>query len=35
MQPQGWRTLEELSTNPNPVTALAAAEALARAKREA
>jgi HEAT repeat protein len=35
MQPQGWRTLEELSTNPNPVTALAASEALARAKREA
>ena len=34
MPPQGWRTLEELSTNPNPVTALAASEALARARRE-
>ena len=35
MPPQGWRTLEELSTNANPVTALAAGEALARARREA
>lgn len=35
MPPQGWRTLEELSTNPNPVTALAAGEALARARTEA
>jgi hypothetical protein len=35
MPPQGWRTLEELSTNSNPVTALAAGEALARARREA
>jgi HEAT repeat protein len=35
MPPQGWRTLEELSTNSNPVTALAAGEALARARMEA
>jgi hypothetical protein len=34
MPPQGWRTLEELSANPNPVTALAASEALARARTE-
>jgi HEAT repeat protein len=35
MPPQGWRTLEELSTHSNPVTALAAGEALTRARREA
>jgi HEAT repeat protein len=35
MPPQGWRTLEELSTHSNPVTALAASEALARARKEA
>jgi HEAT repeat protein len=35
MPPQGWRTLEELSSNRNPATALAAGEALARARREA
>jgi HEAT repeat protein len=35
MPPQGWRTLEELSASPNPVTALAATEALARARMEA
>jgi hypothetical protein len=35
MPPQGWRTLEELSTSPNRVTALAAGEALARARTEA
>lgn len=35
MPPQGWRTLKELSASPNPVTALAAGEALARARREA
>jgi hypothetical protein len=34
MPPDGWRALEELSTNSNLVTALAAGEALARAKRE-
>ena len=32
MPPQGWRTLEELSESSNPVTALAAGEALARAR---
>ena len=35
MPPQGWRTLEELSASPTPATALAASEALARARREA
>ena len=35
MPPQGWRTLEELSMSPNPVTALAAGEALKRARMEA
>ena len=35
MPPQGWRALEELSTHSNPVTALAASEALARARKEA
>lgn len=35
MPPQGWRTLEELSASSNPVTALAAREALARARTEA
>jgi hypothetical protein len=35
MPPQGWRALEELSTHPNPVTALAAGEALTRARMEA
>ena len=35
MPPQGWRTLEELSASSNPVTALAAGEALARARTEA
>ena len=35
MPPQGWRTLEELSTNPNPSTAMAAGEALAHARAEA
>jgi HEAT repeat protein len=34
MPPQGWRTLAELSESPNPVTALAASEALARARME-
>jgi HEAT repeat protein len=33
MPPQGWRSLEELSASPNPVTALAAGEALARARK--
>ena len=35
MPPQGWRSLEELSASPNPVTALAAGEALARARKGA
>ena len=35
MPPQGWTTLEELSGSSNAATALAAGEALARAKREA
>jgi HEAT repeat protein len=35
MPPQGWATLEELSGSRNAGTALAAGEALARAKREA
>ena len=35
MPPVGWRTLEELSASPNPATALAAGEALARARKEA
>jgi HEAT repeat protein len=35
MPPQGWRTLEELSASSNPVSALAAREALARARTEA
>ena len=33
MPPQGWQSLEELSASPNPVTALAAGEALARARK--
>jgi HEAT repeats len=32
MPPQGWRALEELSASPNPATALAASEALVRAR---
>jgi HEAT repeat protein len=35
MPPEGWRSLEELSASPNPVTALAAGEALARARKGA
>jgi HEAT repeat protein len=35
MPPQGWRSLEELTASPNPVTALAAGEALARARKGA
>ena len=35
MPPQGWLTLEELSASPSPATALAAGEALARARTEA
>ena len=35
MPPQGWRTLEELSASSNLVTAMAAGEALARARMEA
>lgn len=35
MPPLGWRALEDLSGNSNPVTALAAREALARARAEA
>jgi hypothetical protein len=35
MPPQGWLALEELSGNRNPATALAAGEALTRARREA
>jgi hypothetical protein len=35
MPPKGWRKLEELSTSPNPAAALAAGEALARARAEA
>jgi HEAT repeat protein len=33
MPPDGWQPLQELSANPNPVTALAAGEALARARK--
>jgi len=32
MPPRGWVTLQELCSSPNPVTALAASEALARAR---
>ena len=35
LPPAGWRALEELSASSNPVTALAAGEALARARAEA
>lgn len=35
MPPRGWGALEELSSHANPFTALAAGEALARAKAEA
>jgi hypothetical protein len=35
MPPRGWQALEELSANTNPVTAAAAASALARARRKA
>ena len=35
MPPQGWLTLEELSASPSAATALAAGEALARARTEA
>jgi HEAT repeat protein len=35
MPPQGWRTLEEHSASTNPVTALAAGEALARTRKDA
>jgi len=35
MPPLGWRTLEELSDSRNPPTALAAREALARARNSA
>jgi HEAT repeat protein len=35
MPPEGWRSLEELGSSPNPATALAAAEALARARKGA
>jgi hypothetical protein len=35
LPPLGWRTLEELSASDNPATAVAAGEALARARMEA
>jgi HEAT repeat protein len=35
MPPQGWRSLEELSASPNAAAALAACEALARARKGA
>jgi hypothetical protein len=34
MPPEGWRALKDLSTSPNPIAALAAGEALARARTE-